>query len=227
MKNGNGYNVNSAPTFEVGIIESISPQGYGIYAVVRRKGDDVIDMELETVKINTGLFGNIFNLPETLVSLHEILIPLDMSTDISKFNYNVLIGREVKVELINDRPVMAYIAGTIGHARTIAPLHIIEARMISDTGDVASVEAIEYLKSKGYTNLDIIDLNQSYYEGLGVSGKIISYGDYVTQNKVSVSDGSKEADISKKVSLNSVTNLPEGRLKTKTCHLHIGAFSAK
>ena len=80
---GTADSIRQEESFEPGIIESVSPQGDYTFAVVRRKGDEVKDVDLNVVRANTYLFGNKYNLPESQVSLHELLIPLDISGNIT------------------------------------------------------------------------------------------------------------------------------------------------
>ena len=236
VKDNNGINfptgtadsIRQEESFEPGIIESVSPQGDYTFAVVRRKGDEVKDVDLNVVRANTYLFGNKYNLPESQVSLHELLIPLDISGNITTINYEQLIGEEVMVEVRGGRPIMAYLDIKVKTPRSIHPKDIDQARLLSDDLDISSKEAVDHLKAVGYKEEEIKDVTKQFYETLEVNGKIISYGTVVTNHKTSQQDGKSEQDITKKGILeSSVTGLPTTKLKEKSCHSHIGIFSAK
>lgn len=225
---GTADSLRQEASFEPGIIESVSPQGDNTFAVIRRKGDDIKDVDLNVVKINTYLFGNKYNLPESQVSLHELLIPLDISGNITTINYEQLIGEEAMVEVRGGRPIMAYIDIQAGIPRSIHPVAIEQARLKSDDLDISSKEAVDHLKAIGYGDAEIKDVTKQFYETLDVNGKLISYGTVATYHKTSQQDGKSEVDITKKgILASSVTGLPSSQLKEKSCHSHIGIFSAK
>ena len=85
---------------EIGTIESISPQGEIVYAIIRRKGDLANDIEGNIVYINSSICTvdtSYTLIPDENKNLAETLIPLDIGLSIYIAKLESLIGKEVVI----------------------------------------------------------------------------------------------------------------------------------
>lgn len=209
---------------EIGTIESLSPQGEKLYATIRRKGDLAKDIEGNDVRINTYLFGNLYNIPEANLTLSEVLIPIDIDLSIAKTNADSLISRTVTVYMEEGVPVYAKLLDD-KNARTISPEDLRKARKFSANPTTIDKNGIDFLQKSGY---GISEIEATIAESIGansIDGKTVKYGDQSTYDAISKSEQALRYDMS--ASLPIATNIPASQLKNKTCHLQIKAFSAK
>lgn len=210
--------------WEIGTIESLSPQGKKLYAKIRRQGDLAKDAEGNNVRINTYLFGNIYNIPEANLTLSEVLIPIDIDLSISKVNLDTLMDRRVTVFIEDGIPKYAKLMDD-SSARIIDPEDIRKARQLSADPSIIDKNGIDFLKKTGYV---ISQIETTIAESIGansINGKTLKYGDQSTYDAISKSEQALRYDMTS--SLPIATNIPASQLKNKTCHLQIKAFSAK
>ena len=210
--------------WEIGTIESLSPQGEKLYAKIRRRGDLAKDAEGNNVRINTYLFGNIYNIPEANLTLSEVLIPIDIDLSISKVNLDTLMDRRVAVFIEDGIPKYAKLMDD-SSARIIDPEDIRKARQLSADPSIIDKNGIDFLKKTGYV---ISQIEATIAESIGansINGKTLKYGDQSTYDAISKSEQALRYDMTS--SLPIATNIPASQLKNKTCHLQIKAFSAK
>lgn len=210
--------------WEIGTIESLSPQGEKLYAIIRRRGDLAKDAEGNNVLINTYLFGNLHNIPEAILTLSEVLIPIDIDLSISKVNLDTLMNRGVAVFIENGMPKYAKLMDD-SSARIIEAEDIAIARQLSVDPSKIDKNGIVFLQKKGYI---LSQIEATIAESIGANstnGKTLKYGDQSTYDAVSKSEQALRYDMTS--SLPIATNIPASQLKNKTCHIQINAFSAK
>lgn len=215
-------------TYEEGLIETISPQGDIVYAIVRRKGKEVNDPDARTVRIGTSLCRNEFNMPEGKLTLAELLIPTDIDPKTTHCDYSKFIGQAVRVRLESGYPtfVMCY-EGASADSRSIPANLLQNLRLRNKDADLASSENIKLLKQNGF-DLGVINgiINETY-QSTKVKGSVISYGDVATYHKASVREDLTEVDLSKSAKSGFVNWLPVETLKNRLCHQHPTVLSAK
>ncbi len=212
----------------LGRILAVSPQGKRMYAIARDVGETALDSELELVQMNTGIIGNIYNLQESELTLAEILIPLNLDTDIQNIVPDNLIGKTIYVELDSGGvPIVAHIINPEDTPRTISPRAVQEARFVSKSLRLQATESIEFLKGLGFTEEEIKSTAAELFTMRSFEGKVIKYGDAATAYKVAKSEGSSEVNLISSLRKNIVTGVPTEQLKNKSCHIQIKAFSAK
>lgn len=211
---------------EIGIIESVSPQGDTIYATIRRIGDMATDVDNNAVRINTTLLTRTgMDLPENKYVLAEVLIPLDVQVEFWNVKYEKLIGKTVTVNMDGKKAVYASILNITDEARTIPFKDIETARKLS--GNITKIDSagIEFQKDAGHPLTQIMTVISEEIAEISIDGKVLKYGDMATYDTVSKSESSSRLDMKKSASV--ATNLPPFSAKNKSCHIHIRAFSAK
>lgn len=215
-------------TIELGRIESLSPQGERIYAIVRRLGKEVIDVDGNMVKINTSLFRNEHNADESLLTLAELYIPTDINPKTTFTNYSGFIAREVSVEMDNGYPIFVYVNSypTV-ESRLIPSKLIYDARMTNSSMSLKDPAAIRFLKDSGYDSRTIDGIINETYHSTGAKNTVISYGDSAAWHRSSTSESMGETDLSASVKKNIVMGLPEAKLKSRLSHIHPVVLSAK
>lgn len=213
---------------DVGIIETISPQGGIVYAVIRRKGDAIPDIEGTIVYANSHIFcinyAHSF-IPDANKVLSETLIPLNITQSIGIIKLESLIGKEVLITIENGEIKYADTIDTNSYARKIPSKDVAIARGLSSNVSQIDSYGIEYLKLQGYSKNEIL---LTLSESLGnnkLNGQVIRYGDASVYDAVSKSEVSSRINMESSTSI--ATNIPATSLKNKTCHIHIKAFSAK
>ena len=215
-------------TKELGIIESLSPQGERIFAVVRRKGISAMDVDGNSVRMNTGLFRNEHNADEDKLTLAELYIPTDINPRTTFANYNSFVGREVVVELDNGYPTFVFVnEGTTSESRAIPAKIIYDARMTNPDMDLSNKLAVSFLKNNGYDSESINAIINETYGSVGVKNTVVSYGDSAAWHRSSTSESTSETDLSSSVKKNIVMGLPEAKLKSRLSHIHPVVLSAK
>lgn len=210
--------------WELGRIEALSPQGEKLYAKIRRIGDIAKDIEGNTVRINSYLFGNLDNLPEACLTLAEVLIRIDIDLSISKSNSDSLLNRYVMVLIEGGVPVRAKLIDE-ETSRIIDPNDIRQARKLSADPSKIDLNGMSFLESLGYAWTQIEGIIAESIGNNNIDGKTMKYGNQSTYDAISKSEQSLRYDAS--ASLPLATNIPASQLKNKTCHIHIKAFSAK
>lgn len=215
-------------TYEEGIIETISPQGDMVYAIVRRKGREVSDVDTRTVRVGTGLFRNEFNMPEEKLTLAELLIPTDIDPKTTHCDYNKFIGQSVRVRLDGGYPAFVFCyEGTSPDSRSIPGNVLQNIRLRNKDMDLSTPENIKLLKQNGFDSTTINGIINETYQSTKVKGGVISYGDVATYHKTSVREDLSEVDLSNSAKQGIVNGLPLEKLKNRLCHLHPTVLSAK
>jgi hypothetical protein len=213
---------------EIGTIETISPQGDNIYAIIRRKGDAVFDTEGSSVYINSHIYTQDMAytmLPDSTKSLSETLIQLDIGISIYLAKLEKLIGKEVLVSIEDGFVRYAEIIDADKSPRLISAKDIATARRLSSNISQIDSTGIEYLKQQGYTDGQITSTLSENIGNNKLNGVVIKYGDAAVYDAISKSEVSSRKNMEASSSI--VTGIPASKLKNKTCHIHIKAFSAK
>ncbi len=213
-------------TTEIGIIESISPQGDMLYATIRRIGDIATDVDNNAVRINTTLLTRHgMDLPENKYLLAEVLIPLDVQVEFWNIKYEKLIGKTVTVAMDGKKALYASILNITDEARIIPFKDIETARKLSKNISKIDSAGIEFLKDAGHPLTQIMTVISEEIAEISIDGKVLRYGDAATHDTVSKSENSSRYDMTQSISV--ATNIPPFSAKNKTCHIHIRPFSAK
>ena len=213
---------------EIGTIETISPQGDNLYAIIRRKGDAVFDTEGSSVYINSHIYTQDMAytmLPDSTKSLSETLIQLDIGMSIYLAKLEKLIGKEVLVSIEDGFVRYAEIIDPDKNPRLISAKDIATARRLSSNISQIDSTGIEYLKQQGYTNGQITSTLSENIGNNKLNGVVIKYGDAAVYDAISKSEVSSRKNM--EISSSIATGIPASKLKNKTCHIHIKAFSAK
>ena len=217
-----------AKEYDLGRVVSVSPQGSRLFVVARSIGESVLDIEMNLVQINTGIIGNVYNMPESELRYAEILIPLSIDTEVQSMNPEKLIDKIVRVELDSSgSPIIAHLMDTSDSARIISAQAIKEARFVSKSLKLSSQDSVNFLKNIGFTEKEIKDIDSEAVAFSTIQGKVIKYGDAATSYKVSKYEGAREVDLISSLRSNIVTGVSSEQLKNKSCHIQIKAFSAK
>lgn len=200
-------------TYETGIVVSISHQGNGVYAVVRKKGNILIDVDGNKVRVGTGLFGNIYNVPEKDLAMTEVLLPTDLDATRLVMNYKYLIGATVKVQVDNGYPRMVHFSNNNAfEARIVGREDLYRARTNSDNLSLKDQDALDFFRAIGIDEVIAKALtDEKIKEGQ------LCYGNYSTPDMVSQSDKSSKVVVDTNPAL--VTGLPSTTLKEKDCHI--------
>ena len=213
---------------EIGTIESISPQGEIVYAVIRRKGDLANDIEGNIVYINSNICTvdtSYTLIPDENKNLAETLIPLDIGLSIYIAKLESLIGKEVVIYEEDGAIKYASIIELEDTPRIISAKDVAIARKISSNISQIDSSGIKYLKQQGYTANQISSIISETIGNNKLSGRVIKYGDASVYDAVSKSETASRLDMAKSIAISN--NIPSSQLKNKTCHIHIEAFSAK
>lgn len=213
---------------EVGTIETISPQGDNVYAIIRRRGDAVFDTEGSNVYINSHIYTQDMAytmLPDSTKSLSETLIQLDIGMSIYLAKLEKLIGKEVLVSIEDGFVRYAEIIDPDKNPRLISAKDIATARRLSSNISQIDSTGIEYLKQQGYTGGQIASTLSENIGNNKLNGVVIKYGDAAVYDAISKSEVSSRKNM--EISSSIATGIPASKLKNKTCHIHIKAFSAK
>ena len=213
---------------EIGTIETISPQGDNVYAIIRRRGDAVFDTEGSNVYINSHIYTQDMAytmLPDSTKSLSETLIQLDIGISIYLAKLEKLIGKEVLVSIEDGFVRYAEIIDPDKNPRLISAKDIATARRLSSNISQIDSTGIEYLKQQGYTNGQITSTLSENIGNNKLNGVVIKYGDAAVYDAISKSEVSSRKNM--EISSSIATGIPASKLKNKTCHIHIKAFSAK
>ena len=213
---------------EIGTIESISPQGEIVYAVIRRKGDLANDIEGNIVYINSSICTvdtSYTLIPDENKNLAETLIPLDIGLSIYIAKLESLIGKEVVIYEEDGVIKYASIIELEDTPRIISAKDVAIARKISSNISQIDSSGIKYLKQQGYTANQISSIISETMGNNKLSGRVIKYGDTSVYDAVSKSETASRLDMAKSIAISN--NIPSSQLKNKTCHIHIKAFSAK
>ena len=160
--------------WELGRIEALSPQGEKLYAKIRRIGDIAKDMEGNTVRINSYLFGNLDNLPEECLTLAEVLIRIDIDLSISKGNSDSLLNKYVMVLIEGGVPVRAKLIDE-ETSRIIDPNDIRQARKLSVDPSKIDLNGMSFLESLGYAWTQIEGIIAESIGNNDIDGKTASY----------------------------------------------------
>ncbi len=215
-------------TFENGVIETISPQGDLVYAMVRREGRIAQDVDGQQVRIGMSLFRNEFNIPESNLTLAELLIPTDIDPKSTHCEYKKFTGQRVRVKLESGYPTYVLTAeGADEDSRTISGRLLQTLRMRNPEMNLDTPENIKFLKQNGFDSSTINGIINETYQSTKVKGSVISYGDCATYHKTSVNDDLEEVDLSMSAKKGIVSWLPIEKLKNRLCHQHPTVLSAK
>lgn len=208
--------------WEIGTIIAITENSVNGYVAVRREGDRAFDVEGNSVRINSYIFGNTMNIPEDSLTLTEVLLPLEVRDALT--NPNDLIGRRVRVYIESGIPKFVSLYAADG-ARIADPEDIRKARRLSGVLGYINDVGKRFLKDIGYTDSEIDLTIRENIGNYNINGKVLKYGSQANSYSVSSSEGSASLDIGE--SLPIARDVPATRLKEKNCHIHIKAFSAK
>jgi hypothetical protein len=107
----------------------------------------------------------------------------------------------------------------------ISAKDIATARRLSSNISQIDSTGIEYLKQQGYTDGQITSTLSENIGNNKLNGVVIKYGDAAVYDAISKSEVSSRKNMEASSSI--VTGIPASKLKNKTCHIHIKAFSAK
>ncbi len=215
-------------SYQIGNIVSVSPQGNRMYVILRSIGEKVLDVENNFVNINTYIIGNVYNLPESELKLAEVLILLNVDTDITNIKPSDIIGKAARVEIDDGgMPISASIINTEDIPRSISAKTLKEARFLSKDLKLSSDESIKFLTKIGFSKEEILSIDKESVVMSTIAGRVFKYGDAVTNYKISKSEGSSEVDMVASLNAGIVPGVSRDALKNKSCHLQIKAFSAK
>lgn len=200
------------PTYESGIVTAISQQGNAIYAIVRKKGRQINDVDNNKVYVDTGLFGNIYNVPETDLSMAECLIPTSLDGSRAMMNYTYLIGSTVKVQVESGYPRMVHFENNDSYeARTINREDLYRARASNDDLSLIDTESMNFFKSIGVSSISARAVaKETIKEGQ------ICYGNYAVPDMTSQED--KKYRVMSIIEPTLVVGLAKTELKEKSCH---------
>jgi hypothetical protein len=200
------------PTYETGIVIAISQQGHAIYAIVRKQGRQVFDVDRNLVFVDTGLFGNIYNVPEDDLAMVECLLPTNLDATRVTMVYKNLIGVKVKVQVEQDYPRMVYFENNNNY----------EPRVVNREDFYRARAQNNYLSLKepeAYSLFDAIGVDQTIAKLLSeekIKEGQLCYGNYSAMDMISKEDTASrvKADIEAQL----VVGLPPTELKDKSCH---------
>ena len=200
------------PTYQTGIVVAISQQGNGVYAVVRKQGRQVFDVDRNKVFVNTGLFGNIYNVPEDELAMAECLLPTNLDATRLIMNYQYLIGAKVKVQVEQDYPRMVYFENNNNYeSRVINREDLYRARANNDYLSLKEKEALAFFKAVGADEaIAKLVSEEKVKEGQ------ICYGNSSVPDMVSQED--KASRVMSIIPPTLVVGLEQTQLKEKSCH---------
>ena len=215
------------PSYEEGIIESVSSEGNKLFVIVRRPNVDGVDSNGNAIKVDGTLFGNEANLSEDEVTLTELKIPSDVDLSQSIIDPDTYIGRRVLIKMVAGHP-----SGCILKEQSdldpsiITKEQIYNARMADPSRSLKSDASKSFLKKEyNLTDKQIATISESTYGSVKPKGfRLTSAGtstwvDQTEQDQKGTKDISDTASIS--------TNVPGTKLRTKTCYYHAKVFSGK
>lgn len=200
------------PTYETGIVVAISQQGNGVYAVVRKQGKQVFDVDNNKVFVNTGLFGNIYNVPEDELAMAECLLPTNLDATRLIMNYQYLVGAKVKVQVEQDYPRMVHFENNNNYeARVVNREDLYRARANNDYLSLKEKESFEFFRAIGVDEI----IAKMVSEEKVKEGQIC-YGNYSVPDMVSQED--KGTRVISVIQPTLVVGLEQTQLKEKSCH---------
>lgn len=201
-----------APTYATGIVVAISQQGNAIYAIVRKQGKQVFDVDHNKVFVDTGLFGNIYNVPEDELAMAECLLPTNLDATRLIMNYQYLVGAKVKVQIEQDYPRMVHFENNNNYqARAVNREDLYRARASGDYLSLKDRDALDFFRAIGIDEIVAKMISEEK-----VKDGQICYGDYAVPDMVSKEDkGSRVFSI---IEPTLVVGLAPTQLKEKSCH---------
>ena len=200
------------PTYQTGIVVAISQQGNGVYAVVRKQGRQVFDADNNKVFVDTGLFGNIYNVPEDELAMAECLLPTNLDATRLIMNYQYLVGAKVKVQVEQDYPRMVHFENNSNYeSRVINREDLYRARANNDYLSLKEKESLEFFRAIGVDEV----IAKLVSEEKVKEGQIC-YGNYSVPDMVSKEDISSR--VASTIEPTLVVGLEQTQLKEKSCH---------
>jgi hypothetical protein len=200
------------PTYQTGIVVAISQQGNAIYAIVRKQGKQVFDVDHNKVFVDTGLFGNIYNVPEDELAMAECLLPTNLDATRLIMNYQALVGAKVKVQMEQDYPRMVYFENNNNYqARTVNREDLYRARASGDYLSLKDRDALDFFRAIG-----IDEIVAKFISEEKIKEGQICYGNYSVPDMVSQED--KGTRVMSIIQPTLVVGLQKTELKEKSCH---------
>lgn len=200
------------PTHQTGVVVAISQQGNGVYAIVRKQGRQVFDVDNNKVFVGTGLFGNIYNVPEDELAMAECLLPTNLDATRLIMNYQYLVGAKVKVQVEQDYPRMVHFENNNNYeARVVNREDLYRARANNDYLSLKQKETFDFFRAIGVDEIIAKKISEEK-----VKEGQICYGDYAVPDMVSKED--KKTRVMSIIEPTLVIGLQPSELKEKSCH---------
>lgn len=228
LKNTELQNLRSKEKLEKGIVRTVSPQGDRLFLCVQRLPSEVLDPETNTINVVDGLyFGNEQGLPESEVTMAELLIEADVDLSTIKYDPVQWIGIQVNVAVVDKRAVRVLLQSPLSNPRLIPPEDIKIARTLSPNKTINSKESKEYLESLGYSRSEVDATVEETFESIGPRGFVLRYGDSTTWHDAAIPKGSDAKNIEESSNKGIVTHLYGGNLNNKYCFQPTKAITAR
>ncbi len=215
------------PSYEEGIIESVSPEGNKLFVIVRRLPTEEVDRDGNTYKAPGLLFGNEGRLNEDDVTLTELKIPADVDLSQAIIDPVEYINRKVLVKMVAGHPSGCLMREYDNLDPTIITKEqIYNARMQDPERRLHSKASTDFLeKQYGFTKTQIADVIMSTYGKVNPKGyRLANAG---TSSWIDQAEADQEGIIDMSDTASVSTNVPASKLRTKTCYYHAKVFSGK
>lgn len=200
------------PTYQTGVVVAISQQGNGVYAIVRKQGRQVFDVDNNKVFVGTGLFGNIYNVPEDELAMAECLLPTNLDATRLIMNYQYLVGAKVKVQVEQDYPRMVHFENNNNYeARVVNREDLYRARANNDYLSLKQKETFDFFRAIGVDEIIAKKISEEK-----VKEGQICYGNYAVPDMTSQED--KKDRVMSIIEPTLVVGLAKTELKEKSCH---------
>ena len=211
--------------YEEGFIRATSQQGDRLYCIVQRISPINDDGTVSEDEYAGSYFGNEDGAPLDHFTLAEALIESDIDLSGTLYEPDDWMGRKVLVWMIRGRPERVMIQSSLSKPRAIHPDHIKMARRAARSRRLKDPDAHAVLKTLGYSEEQIIAVENEDLIKVDPIGSHITYGNTAVWGlKVPAQDTINLAD---SLAAGIVMNVSKGVLGNRLCFKPAKAFTAR
>lgn len=195
--------------------------GDKVYAIIERNHEPIIEGS-EMLFHGNEIFNLTSGIDPNTRTIPELVIPTDINP--SNININRYIGKECTVKTIEDRAIVAYVDESPSLVSIFSPLLLQAIRNNVPNGDLKSTEARTYLKSYGYSDIEIDNLLKLTYDSEEFKNKLVTFSEEAVWTKDTSAAKDNEIILETNETLNGLNKLG---MKSNNCHLPVKLFSGK
>lgn len=232
MNNQNWNYISGLKRFEIKrldcIVKALAPQGNSLFVIARYPDKTITNSDNTLSTIKGGFVGNEADFPENQLLLSDVLIISDIDMSIYRgITFERFIGKRVKFEILDNRPVRILLKDSMSEARTI-PREIIQQIRAASDRDIHSEKAYGHIENAGLTRAEFDALKKEKLEDLDPEGKVLIFGDTADWFRTSKEEAEAKnifLDISKFIDEKYILGLPLSKLRFKVCYTPPVIFS--